>query len=136
MAQFFWLLLTLFFGQITALWAEGPAVPAGSAPPPGAPLNAAPTQPGLFSMLLPFIAMFAVVYFLMIRPQQKKMKEQQNMLNTLNHGDQVVTASGILGKITGIAEKVVTIEIAENVRVKVLKSQVAQVIKGQIKELA
>ena len=72
-------------------------------------------------MLLPFAAMFAVVYFLMIRPQQKKMKEQQDMLGQLKHGDEVVTTSGILGTITGITEKVVTLEIADDVRIKILK---------------
>ena len=137
--------LVLLVGQIRFALAEGPAVPAGSAPAssagagsaatlPGA--SGAPPQPGLFGMLMPFLVMFAVVYFLMIRPQQKKMKEQQALLSSLNHGDEVLTNSGILGKVTGIAEKVVTLEIAENVKVKMLKSQVAQVIKGQIKDLA
>ena len=76
-----------------------------------------------------------VVYFLMIRPQQKKMKEQQDMLTALKHGDEIVTNSGLLGKVTGIADKVVTLEIADGVRVKMMKSQVAQVIKGSIKDL-
>jgi preprotein translocase subunit YajC len=96
----------------------------------------APPQPGIGGMLVPFAAMFAVVYFLMIRPQQKKMKEQQEMLTALKHGDEVLTASGILGKVTGITDKVVTLEVADNVRLKMMKSQVTQVIKGQIKDLA
>lgn len=87
-------------------------------------------------MLLPFVAMFAVVYFLMIRPQQKRLKEQQAMLGALKHGDEVLTSSGLLGKVTGITDKVVTLEVADNVRVKMLKSQVSQVVKGQIKDLA
>ncbi len=117
-------------------FAEGPAVPAGT-PGPGTPAvpGGAPQQPGIGGMLVPFLAMFAVVYFLMIRPQQKKMKEQQKMISALQHGDEVITTSGILGKITGITEKVVTLEIADNVRIKILKSQVAQVVKGQIKDL-
>ena len=93
--------MTALIGISSAL-ADGPAVPAGGAPATGAaaaPL-AAPA-PGFGSMLLPFAAMFGVVYFLMIRPQQKKMKEQQEMLTQLKQGDEVVTTSGILGTIRG-----------------------------------
>ncbi|MBI3534930.1 MAG: preprotein translocase subunit YajC [Deltaproteobacteria bacterium] len=87
-------------------------------------------------MIFPFVLMFGVIYFLMIRPQQKKAKEQQSMLSSMSQGDQVLTNSGILGKITGIADKFVTVEIADDVKIKMLKSQVSQVIKGQsIKEL-
>jgi preprotein translocase subunit YajC len=85
--------------------------------------------------LMPMVAMFGVIYFLMIRPQQKKMKEQQEMLTSLKHGDEIVTSSGILGKITGITEKVVTVEVADNVKVKMLKSQVSQVVQGSVKNL-
>lgn len=85
-------------------------------------------------MLLPFVLMFGVLYFLMIRPQQKKMKEQQAMLGALKHGDEVITQSGILGKVAGLTEKVVTLEVDNNVRIKLLKSQVAQIIKGQLPE--
>ena len=80
--------------------------------------------------------MFGVLYFLVLRPQQKKIKEQQTMLSTLKHGDEIVTTSGILGKVTGITEKVVTVEVADNVRVKMMKSQVSQVVKGSVKDLA
>lgn len=96
---------------------------------------AAPQAPGMGSMLVPFALMFAVVYFLMIRPQQKRMKEHQKMINDLKQGDEVVTASGMLGTVRGINDKVVTIEVADDVKVKMLKSQVAQVVKGQIQDL-
>ncbi|HAR41530.1 MAG TPA: preprotein translocase subunit YajC [Bdellovibrionales bacterium] len=86
-------------------------------------------------MLVPFIAMFAVVYFLMIRPQQKKMKQQQAMLSSLQTGDEVITNSGIIGRIAGMTEKVVTLEISDGVKIKILRSQVGQVVKGQIKDL-
>src|ERR1700746_1618252 len=112
-------------------WADNAPVPAGTA---NAPLGQ--QAPGLGSMLLPFAAMFGVVYFLMIRPQQKKMKEQQDMLGQLKQGDEVVTTSGILGTITGITDKVATVEIAPNVRIKILKSQISQVVKGQLKEVS
>lgn len=121
------------------VWADGtPAVPAG-APAGGVAAGGAPLaaqQPGMASMLVPFALMFGVVYFLMIRPQQKKLKEHQDLLSKLEHGDEIVTSAGIIGKVTGITDKVVTLEIADNVRIKVMKSQVAQVVKGQIKDLA
>ncbi|OFY98676.1 MAG: preprotein translocase subunit YajC [Bdellovibrionales bacterium GWC1_52_8] len=113
----------------TSAFAETP-LPAGGAVPVGAP-----PQPGIGGMLVPFIAMFAVVYFLMIRPQQKKMKQQQAMLSSLQTGDEVITNSGIIGRIAGMTEKVVTLEISDGVKIKILRSQVGQVVKGQIKDL-
>lgn len=110
--------------------ADGPVLPAGGAGAASTALT--PPAPGFASMLLPFAAMFAVVYFLMIRPQQKKMKEQQDLLSQLKQGDEVLTTSGILGTITGLTDKVVTLEIAEKVRIKMLKSQVSSVVKGQL----
>ncbi len=123
------------FLKISSVLADGPAVPAGTAPATGAAAPLTQQSPGMGSMLLPFAAMFGVVYFMMIRPQQKKMKEQQDMLGQLKQGDEVVTASGILGTIRGLTEKVVTIEIDDDVKIKVLKSQVSQVVKGSLKDL-
>src|SRR6478735_3250040 len=105
-----------YFGSLTLALADGPAVPAGSAPA-GAPAGAAPQQPGFLGMAMPFIMIFGVMYFLMIRPQQKKMKEQQEMLGALKQGDEVVTTSGMLGTVTGITDKVVTLEVDKDVRV-------------------
>ncbi|MGE0616528.1 MAG: preprotein translocase subunit YajC [Bacteriovoracia bacterium] len=119
--------------------AEGPAVPAGTAPGAAGVAGAAPgapQQPSLMGMIVPFALMFVVLYFLSIRPQQKRMQKQQELLKNLAKGDDVVTTSGMIGKITGITEKVVTLEIAKDVRVKMLKSQVSQVVKEQIQELA
>ena len=130
-------LLALFW-TVSAV-ADGPAVPAGvPAASPAAPsgMQALMGQPNGIMNFLPFIAIFGVFYFMLIRPQQKKMKEQQNMISALKHGDEILTASGILGKITGITDKVLTVEIADNVKVKMLKSQVSQVISGSIKDLA
>jgi preprotein translocase subunit YajC len=126
---------TLIFLALNVLTAAGSATLAlADGPAAGAP--AAP-QPGFSSMMVPFLLMFGVIYFLMIRPQQKKMKDQQAMMSELKQGDEILTNSGILGKVTGVTDKVVTVEVADNVRVKMLKSQVAQVIKGQqIKDLA
>ena len=86
---------------------------AGSAPA-GSPLGG----------LIPMILIFAVFYFLLIRPQQKKAKEQQAFLNSLKKGEAVVTSGGLHGVIKGLTDKVVTLEIAENIRVKVSSQNV------------
>ena len=119
--------------EISSAWATDPAVPAGTAT---APVAGAAQQPGGLMAFAPFVLMFGVMYFLVLRPQQKKLKEQQQMITALKAGDEIVTNSGILGKITGLTDKVVTVEIADEVRVKILKSQISQVIKGSIKDLA
>ena len=97
--------------------------------PAAGPLGACGGQSGMTTVFM-MIAMFAIFYFLLIRPQSKKAKEHQDMLSKLDKGDEVVTAGGIIGKISGIADKVVTVEISEKVRVRVLKSQVIDKFKG------
>ncbi len=71
------------------------------------------------------VVMFAVFYFLLIRPQQKKAKERQKMLDAIQKGAEIVTNGGIIGRVTGISDKTLTIEISEKVRVRVLRSQVS-----------
>jgi preprotein translocase subunit YajC len=73
---------------------------------------------------LPMILIFVVFYFLLIRPQQKKAKQQQEFLNNLKKGDEVITGGGLHGKITGLTDTVVTLEIADNVRVKVARQYI------------
>lgn len=75
---------------------------------------------------LPFILMFVVLYFLLIRPQSKKQKEHQKMLSALTKGDRVVTNSGILGTIVGMSEKdnIIVLRIAENVKIEILRSAI------------
>jgi preprotein translocase subunit YajC len=88
------------------------------------------------SMLLdvaPFIAMAAIFYFLMIRPQQKKLKEHDQMVNSLQKGEEVITRSGIIGKIHGIADKFITLEVDHNVRLKIVKNQIEMVLRGEQK---
>jgi preprotein translocase subunit YajC len=75
---------------------------------------------------LPLILLFVVFYFLLIRPQQKRTKQQKQFIENLKKGDDVVTSGGLYGKITGLTDTTVTIEIAEKVRVKVAKNAVAQ----------
>ncbi len=86
-------------------------------------------------MMAPFAIVMLVMYFLMIRPQQKKQKQHQEMMSTLKQGDEVVTSAGIIGRIAGLSEKVVTLEVSDNVKLRVLKSQVNQIVKGSIAEL-
>ncbi len=87
----------------------------------------------LFSMI-PFVIIFVVFYFLLIRPQQKKQKAHQQMLNELQKGDQVVTSGGIHGTISKIGDSVVTVEIADKVRVQLDRPQIARVINSKTQE--
>jgi preprotein translocase subunit YajC len=83
---------------------------------------------GGMASLFPLVAIFAIFYFLLIRPQQKKSKTHRMMLERLKKGDQVLTAGGVYGKITALADNIVTVEIADKVRVKVARQQIAGVI--------
>lgn len=83
---------------------------------------------GLIS-IIPFILIFVIMYFLLIRPQQKKMKDHQAMVGALRRGDQVVTQGGIVGKIHKVKEDgEIEVEIAEGVRVRVIKSTIVTVL--------
>ena len=81
-------------------------------------------QPPAWMQFVPFIFILAVMYFLVIRPQAKKQKETQSFLSALKVGDQVITQAGILGRITALTEVLVTLEVANQVQIKVLRSQV------------
>ena len=111
----------------TLAWAEGTVAPAAAT----APLT--PPPPSMTSMILPFALMFLVFYFLMIRPQQKKAKDQESLMGSLQKGEEVITQSGIFGKIHGIADKFITLEVDNNVKIKILKSQIATVLRGEQK---
>lgn len=101
----------------TALFA-GPALAQQSAGPMGA-----------LTSFVPLILIFAIMYFLLIRPQQKKVKDHQKMVEGLRRGDMVVTQGGIIGKVTKVKEAgEIEVEIADNVRVRVLQGTVAQVL--------
>jgi preprotein translocase subunit YajC len=78
---------------------------------------------------LPLILIIAIMYFLLIRPQQKKMKDLRAMVDALRRGDQVLTAGGIIGKVTKVNEDgTIEVEIADGVKVKVMKSTISQVL--------
>jgi preprotein translocase subunit YajC len=80
------------------------------------------------SGMLPLVLMFVVLYFVMIRPQMKRQKEHKSMIDALGKGDEVATAGGVLGKVTKLAEGVVTLEIANGVEVQVQRHAVVQVL--------
>ncbi|MGN6222789.1 preprotein translocase subunit YajC [Pseudoxanthomonas sp.] len=88
---------------------------------------------GGFGLLMPII-LIAIMYFLMIRPQMKRAKEHRAMLDKLSRGDEVITTGGIAGTVTDIGDNFVTIEVADNVRVRVQKAAVGNVLpKGTLK---
>ncbi len=89
------------------------------------------------SSLIFFGGMIAIFYFLLIRPQQKKAKEHRNMVAAIGKGDEIVTNGGLLGKITEVGEEYVTVEIGDNVSVKLQRQAVTTVLpKGTIKAAA
>ncbi|HET6396252.1 MAG TPA: preprotein translocase subunit YajC [Pseudoxanthomonas sp.] len=102
---------------------------------PSAILAAAPApQGGGFGMLLFPIVLIAIMYFLMIRPQMKRQKEHQAMLGKLSRGDEVLTNGGLAGVVTDIGDNFVTLEVADNVRIRVQKGAIANVLpKGTLK---
>lgn len=84
--------------------------------------------------MLPLVLMFVVLYFIMIRPQMKRQKEHKAMISALAKGDEVVTAGGVLGKVTKLGESFVHIEVANGVEMQVQRSAVVQVLpKGTFK---
>ena len=105
---------------ISQAWAQGAGAAAGG---------------GFESMLL-IVLMFVVLYFLMIRPQMKRAKEHKTMIEALQRGDEVVTAGGVLGRISKLNENYITLEIASNVEIQVQRPSVQLVLpKGTIKNI-
>lgn len=89
---------------------------------------------GQLAPLLMIVVFIGIFYFLLIRPQQKKTKDHQAMIAKLSVGDEVVTAGGILGRVTDVGDNFVTLEIADSVRIKVQKGQVTSLMpKGTLK---
>jgi len=106
-------------------WLLGVAHAAGEAP-------AAPAGPGglgqYSTLALPILMLVVFYYFLIHMPQRKRQKEREDLLGGMKRGDEVLTAGGIYGKITGVAEQSVNIEIAPKIRIKVNKNSVTQVV--------
>jgi len=86
--------------------------------------------PSPFVNLLPIALMFVILYFLMIRPQQKRAREHDTMVQNLKRGDDIVTSGGIHGRVQALADKILTVEVAPNVRIRLDRDQVATVVRG------
>jgi preprotein translocase subunit YajC len=86
--------------------------------------------PSQLISFLPLVLVFIIFYFLLIRPQQKKAKEHQQMLSKLKKNDEVMTSGGIYGKVINLADNVVTLEVAPNVRIRVHRPQISAVTTG------
>ena len=104
--------LTICFGSFLAFAQEGTAAAGERAAAPA------------WMQFFPIVVMFVILYVFMIRPQAKKAQTHRDFLAKLKRGDQVITASGMLGRVEGLTEQFVTLEIADGVRVKMVKSQI------------
>jgi preprotein translocase subunit YajC len=99
-----------------------------------------PSQPGTESTapgwapLLPFILVFVIFYLILIRPQKKQQQEHQKLMESLKSGDQILMSNGIYGTIVDAKEKSLTVKIADNVKIKVLRSAVSQLVNGDEKK--
>jgi preprotein translocase subunit YajC len=99
--------------------------------------QAAPGGDPGFIGFLPILLMFALLYFLMIRPQMKRAKEQKAMIESLQKGDEVITAGGVLGRITKLGDAYISLEIASGTEITVQKAAVQMVLpKGTLKSVA
>lgn len=104
--------------------------------PAYADVPAVPQQGGGFSFIIMFVVFFLFIYFAIWRPQSKRAKEQQSLLGSLAKGDEVMTAGGLLGRITKITDQYVALSIANNVDIMMQKSSVVNVLpKGTIKSI-
>jgi len=96
--------------------------------------QAGDAAPSSLMSFLPLIVIFAVFYFMLIRPQMKRSKEHKQLVSQLSKGDEVITNGGLLGKITNVTESFVTLELADNLQIKLQRQAVANVMpKGTIK---
>ena len=81
----------------------------------------------LFELLFPLIMVFAIIYFMILRPQQKRQREHEAMVNAVSRGDTVITQGGLVGKVAKISDDELEVDFAENARIKVLKSMIISV---------
>lgn len=94
-------------------------------------LLAAAAQPPVWLQVLPWVAIFAVFWFLMIRPQLRQQKAHREKVEGLKRGDEVITAGGLVGKITKVEEHYVELELAKGVKVRAVKSTIGEVLSGK-----
>lgn len=87
---------------------------------------------GMMGMMLPMILIFGIMYFMMIRPQQRKEKERRQMIEALKSGERVIFAGGLVGTVTNVKETTFVIKVADNVKLEVLKGSVTRIVeKGE-----
>ena len=84
-------------------------------------------DPNFLTSFVPIVAIFGIMYFLMIRPQQQRMKQHREMVDNVRRGDTVVTAGGIIGKVSKVDDTEVLVEVAEGVKIRVVKSTLTEV---------
>jgi preprotein translocase subunit YajC len=106
---------TMYFGMLI-LFAQAPAAP--SAPGPG------------LGSFVPFIFLFIIMYFVLLRPQMRRQKDQQRLVSALKTGDKVVTNAGIHGLISNVKDSTVIVKVADNVKIEMEKSAIANVLKA------
>jgi preprotein translocase subunit YajC len=94
------------------------------------PASPAASGPNPIASFIPLILIFIIMYFLLFRPQMRKQKEQQRLVSTLKTGDRVVTGSGIHGLISNVKDSTVILKVADNVKIEIEKSAVANVLKS------
>jgi len=90
-----------------------------------------PSGPGALVSFVPLILVFVIFYFLLIRPQQKKLREHRNLLSRLKKNDEVVTSGGIYGKVVALTDSIVTLEVAPNVRLRIQRPQIAGIVTAE-----
>lgn len=90
--------------------------------------DTAAREPGMFGTLIPLLLIVAIFWFLLIRPQMKRTKQHRELVAGLSEGDEVITAGGLLGKITEVGENFVNLQLADNINVKLQRNSVAQVV--------
>lgn len=96
--------------------------------------SAAPASPSMLEQFFPFIVIFVIFFFLVIRPQKNRAEKHKNFITNLKRGDSVLTTGGIMGTIEGLTDHFVTLQIANNVKIKVLKSAISSGVSEELEK--
>ncbi len=96
--------------------------------------DAAASHPSLMEQVFPFVIIFLIFFFLVIRPQQRRAQTHKGFITALKRGDSVLTSGGILGTIEGLTDQFVTLQVADGVKIRVLKAQIASSVAGELEK--
>ena len=96
--------------------------------PAYAQATAAPGGAAAFAQFVPLILVFAIMYFLILRPQQRKLRQHRDMVSALKKGDQVITNGGLIGRVAAVRDDEVDVEVAQGVKVRVVRGMISQVV--------